>query len=1048
MKKLFTLLFVVVIATVSNAQLLSWSPNFITDANTPVTITCDASKGNKGLFNYTPVTDVYVHIGVITSKSTSSSDWKYSKFTWATTLPTEQATSLGNNKWNYTITGGLRSFFGITDASETIQQIAILFRNGAGTSATVLRNADGTDMYIPVYNATALNVRIDNPLKQPLFAPRPETITKVAGDALAVTANASQSSTISIYYNGTLLTTQSGVSTLTTNTTIPSAGNQTIIAQATTGGVTVSDTVSFVVASPNTVLALPTGAVDGINYDPSDNTTATLVLYAPLKKNVFVIGDFNNWSQTSQYQMNITPDGNRYWLKLTGLTAGKEYAYQFIIDNSLKVADYNCEKVLDPWNDKYIPAASYPNLMPYPSAYTSGIVSVLQTAKPDYNWQVTNFVKPNKHNLLVYELLVRDFNAAQTFNSVLDSLGYLKRLGINCIEVMPFNEFEGNSSWGYNPDFYFAPDKIYGTENDVKKFIDACHAQGIAVVMDMVLNHSFGLSPMVQMYWDASVSKPAANSPWFYQDAHHPFNVGYDINHNAQATKDFVDRVVTHWLTKYKIDGFRWDLSKGFTSSDMNTTDVGVWSAYNAGRIAIWKRIYDKMQAVAPGSYCILEHLGDNGEEAELANYGMMPWGNMSSQYEQAVMGYPSSSADLSYSFDRQYWSQRNLVAYQESHDQERLTYKQKAYGANPGIQYDLATQMKRNAAATALFATMPGPKMIYQFGELGYDFSINTCSDGTVSTTGGCNTDPKPIHWEYYQNQYRKGLYNVYAQLFNMRNLSQYVSTFTDGTIANNYSLAGDVKQLKLYYPNMSVVSFANLATGSNSTGIGFPSNGTWYKVVGSIGAATISVSNYSYTFNMSSGDYAVYSTANIAQILPVNWVSFNGQKGVNNSVNLTWSVSTEVNNNHYDVERSTDGVNFTHIASVAAKTSLFNAVTYNYTDISTPSGTLYYRIKQVDNNGNSAFSKVITVSTSSNESLCHTTVVGKVVKIQIKAALNKLNVSMIDVSGKKLYVQSLSNVITGEELNIPASKFAKGVYFININTDKGTTTDKIVIQ
>jgi 1,4-alpha-glucan branching enzyme len=195
---------------------------------------------------------------------------------------------------------------------------------------------------------------------------------------------------------------------------------------------------------------------------------------------------------------------------------------------------------------QYISASTYPNLKAYPTGKTSGIVSLLQTAKPVFNWQTTNFTRPDKRNLVIYELLIRDFVATQNFQTVKDTLSYLKRLGVNAIEIMPFNEFEGNDSWGYNPSFYFAPDKAYGTETAVRQFVDECHRQGIAVIMDMVLNHSFGSSPMVQLYWDAANNQPAANSPWFNQVATHPFNVGYDFNHEAQATKDFVDRVVEH----------------------------------------------------------------------------------------------------------------------------------------------------------------------------------------------------------------------------------------------------------------------------------------------------------------------------------------------------------------------------------------------------------------------------------------------------------------------------------------------------------------------
>jgi len=109
-----------------------------------------------------------------------------------------------------------------------------------------------------------------------------------------------------------------------------------------------------------------------------------------------------------------------------------------VIDGDLKVADIYSEKILDPWNDQYIPAANYPSLKPYPSGQ-SNIVSVLQTAKPTYNWTVNNFTRPDKRNLVIYELLVRDFVSAQNWQTMKDTLTYLKRLGINAIELMPVN---------------------------------------------------------------------------------------------------------------------------------------------------------------------------------------------------------------------------------------------------------------------------------------------------------------------------------------------------------------------------------------------------------------------------------------------------------------------------------------------------------------------------------------------------------------------------------------------------------------------------------
>ncbi|HEX3024424.1 MAG TPA: hypothetical protein VHP12_04370, partial [Chitinophagaceae bacterium] len=411
------------LALTGNAQLLSWSPLFITDTTSTVTITCDATQGNQGLNNYTPTSDVYVHIGLITSSSTSSSNWLHvpSFSAWGTTNSQIQATYLGNNKWQYTITGGIRSFFGVTNSSETILKIAILFRNGSGSLKQA--NIDGSDMYVPVYaaaTASNLSVRLDAPLRQPLYTPALVPLTKKVGDNISIIANANQNSNITLFFNGTQVSSASSAQTATATASIANSGTQTIIAKANNGTTTSSDTSTFYVSSSNNFAALPSGVVDGINYEAGD-TSAVLVLYAPHKSQIVVIGDFNNWTQSSVYQMNETPDSLRYWIRLTHLTPGTEYAYQYVIDGSLTVADYNAEKILDKANDPYISSITYPNLKTFPSAASGNIVSVLQTAKPAYNWQVTNFTRPDKRNLSIYELWVGNFTAAQNYQAIKDT---------------------------------------------------------------------------------------------------------------------------------------------------------------------------------------------------------------------------------------------------------------------------------------------------------------------------------------------------------------------------------------------------------------------------------------------------------------------------------------------------------------------------------------------------------------------------------------------------------------------------------------------------
>lgn len=102
------------------------------------------------------------------------------------------------------------------------------------------------------------------------------------------------------------------------------------------------------------------------------------------------------------------------------------------------------------------------------------------------------------------------------------------------------------------------------------------------------MNHAFGQCPLVRMWWDPALNAPSAESPYFNTVAKHDYNVGYDFNHESEATKNFRDRVFTYWLNEYNVDGYRFDLSKGFTQNN-TLGDVGAWGAYDASRIEIWK---------------------------------------------------------------------------------------------------------------------------------------------------------------------------------------------------------------------------------------------------------------------------------------------------------------------------------------------------------------------------------------------------------------------------------------------------------------------------
>lgn len=846
------------------AQLLSWTPSFPTesDAATPVVITVDATKGNQGLLNYSPTNDVYVYIGLITNKSTTRNDWKYVLFpNFNSIYPPALCTYLGNNKWQYTIPGGLRSFFGITDATEHIQKIAILFKNGSGSKAQ--RNADGSDMFVPVYDNNLVAVRFTDPLFQPLYVPQPEPFTKAVNDNISLAAVANKPSTMKLYLDGTVIQSASNSTTISANPTLTTGGNTVIVAEANDGTTTKTDTLKFYVTGGVTIAPLPNGVRDGINYE-SDNTAATLVLYAPSKNRVSVIGDFpgSNWAEQINYQMNKTPDGNYWWLRITGLTPATEYSFQYLVDGTLKIAEPYAEKILDPYNnnDQNIPASTYPNLKTYPTGLTTGIVSILQTGSPQYNWQVNNFSRPDKRKLVIYELLLRDFLAAHDWTTLTDTLNYLKTLGVNAIEVMPFNEFEGNNSWGYNPDFYFAPDKYYGPKLALQKFIDSCHKKGIAVVMDIVMNHTYGLSPLAQLYWDAANNRPAANNPWYNPVAPHAFGFGNDFNHESAATKYFFNRVLQYWITEYKIDGYRFDFSKGFTQKPSSTD--ATFSAYDSSRIAIINGYNKAAKAADPNAFVILEHFCVNAEEKELADSGMLVWGNLNDSYMQASMGYADRWDFSNGIYTVRGWTNPHLVTYMESHDEERVNYKNVKYG-NSAAGYnikDTATALKRVELSAAFMLTIPGPKMIWEFGELGYDYS--RCYLSTNGEGGDCNTklDPRPIRWDYLQNIQRKRLHDVFAALINLRFHPLYKDVFLTNQVARN--LTNGFKWLQVTTDTSKICVVGNFDVVSQTGSVTFQDAGTWYDY---IDGTTINATGTAQNITLQPGEYHVYLNRNV---------------------------------------------------------------------------------------------------------------------------------------------------------------------------------------
>ncbi|WP_312765376.1 alpha-amylase family glycosyl hydrolase [Epilithonimonas sp.] len=740
---------------------------------------------------------------------------------WASS---NEANKLTYNSGNdtYTITFVPRTFYNRTG----LGRIGFLLKTKTG-------NGQSQDIYSEVGKFQFVNT-----------TPKNGTVNFIAsGSNYPISYSTSLPANYVVKSNGNIIYTANNVSSMFTAYNITTDNQIELTATSVADGTVLTSKFS-ISPTPNVQTAtMPSYMKQGISYDPNDATKVGLALYAPFKSYVHVIGSFNNWQISSNYLMKRdATNANLYWIEITGLTPQQVNTFQYRTSDGVKVADPYSTLVLSPDDDPWISSTTYPDLqttMKYPAGQQYD-VSVIQTAKPVYNWTVANFQKPAKQNLIVYEALVRDFTAQQNWQSLIDKIPYIKGLNVNAIELMPVMEFDGNNSWGYNPGFHLALDKAYGTPEKFKEFIDKCHQNGIAVILDVALNHATGRSPLERLWstsTDGSYGGVASNNPYFNQLATHSYGVFYDFNHSKAETRYYVNRVLEQWISEYKIDGFRWDLTKGFTQN-CTASDESCTGSYQQDRVDVLKLYSDYQWSYDPTSYIIFEHLGGDQEEQQWANYrvnegkGVMMWDNLTGPFGQNTMGYDSNSNFNRADFENHGFSERRNVSYGESHDEERLMYKNLTYGN--GSVKTLATALERQKAFGAVFFTIPGPKMIWQFGELGYEFSINRCENGTISND--CRTSPKPVAFTlgYDTDTSRKAIYDTWSKILAIRLSSQVFDTTTFTVESGN--LLPRIFVWNDALPSTSlknVVVVANFTTATQTVTPSFPYAGTWYNLM-----------------------------------------------------------------------------------------------------------------------------------------------------------------------------------------------------------------------
>lgn len=810
MKKQTLLLIFVMAAWSIGAQVVRTNPPF-PNPGERLSINFDARQGNRGLENCN--CDVYVYTGV----TIDGQRWQNIRGVWGQADPELRMTRTGQNTYTFVIED-MREFYGVAEGTP-IEEISILFHDDGGGRAG--RGDGGADIFLDVFpeDATILSV-LETPEEG-------ASITVQAGEVIPISGISNIKASLRIDLDGEEIA-RSAVDTFrfSYDHVVPDEpGTHTVDFIAVNTETGDADTASFFyVQVPEPEIAqVPEGLLLGLNRN--EDGSISLVLEAPGKKAVFVRGDFNGYKTDISYLMKKSPDGQFFWITIDSLDAGEWHYYEYLVDD-LATADPYSELIVDRFDDPQIPLSHNDAIPPFPEGSSSERLTVFRVEGFEYDWQVTDFTPPAVAELNIYELLVRDFFETSSFDNLIDTLDYLQGLGINAIQLMPVSEFENNDSWGYNPSFHMALDKYYGDPITFKAFVDEAHRRGMAVFLDVVYNHAFGESPLVRLYQNVNGSGPSAENPWFNVEARHPFNVGFDFNHDSPSTKRFVARMNHYWLEEYHIDGYRFDLSKGFTQRN-TPNDVGAWGGYDAARVALWKEIGDDIWEDFPNAILILEHFADNTEEKELADYGFLFWGNLHYHYGQAVEGNVNES-DFSWGYYKNRgWNDPHVVTYMESHDEERILYQAQEFGRSSG-SYDvkrLGTALNRAAMAHTFLWTIPGPKMMWQFGELGYDFSINYCiGSGTID--GDCRTGRKPVRWDYLEVNARKMLYDHIADLTYLRNT--YRNTFQDEEAIINIRSA--VKTITLSEDELSVVAVGNFGLTSESVTVSFPLDGRWY--------------------------------------------------------------------------------------------------------------------------------------------------------------------------------------------------------------------------
>jgi len=400
-----------------------------------------------------------------------------------------------------------------------------------------------------------------------------------------------------------------------------------------------------------------------------------------------------------------------------------------------------------------------------------------------------------------YEIFVRSFydsdgNGIGDFKGLTAKLDYLNDgidsttsdLGIKGIWLMPITE--SPSYHGYSVQDYFNVEKDYGTNQDFKNFLNAAHARGIKVIIDLVLNHTSDLNPwfvtarsdpgsMFRSWYRWTNVYPGYNGPWG-ETVWHPyggyyyyglFNSGMpDLNYFNQGVKDEVKQIVTYWLDSVKVDGFRLDAAKYICEEGTVLEDAPSTFAY-------WREFRNTIKQLNPDAVAVGEVWSASSKVSPYVDGTGLDFCfefDLATEIINAVKGGSASSLTTKIKTTLpQIYPFAQYGTFLTNHDQQRI-YSQ------------LGSNVSQSKLAAAFLLTIPGVPFLYYGEELGMTSATDDPSKRTpMQWTSGANAgftsgNPwKAVNGNYLTNNVEtmsadsNSLFNFYKKIIHIRNAS-----------------------------------------------------------------------------------------------------------------------------------------------------------------------------------------------------------------------------------------------------------------------------------